>query len=52
MTTPKTSKPAPKDEKPKGPDAERAVVKPKAKKEQDETAESWKGGVDHFKEGV
>ena len=41
MTTPKTSKPESKDEKKKSPEAERAVVKPKAKKEQDEKADSW-----------
>ena len=37
-------------EKPKSPEAERAVVKPKSKKEPPE--ESWKGGVDHFSERV
>ena len=52
MTTPKTSKPESKDEKKKSPEAERAVVKPKAKKEQDEKADTWKGGVDHFSERV
>lgn len=45
--TPKTPKP---EEKPKSPEAERAVVKPKPKKEPPE--ESWKGGIDHFGERV
>jgi hypothetical protein len=45
-----TEKPAKPEEKKKSPEAERAVVKPKPMKEPPE--ESWKGGVDHFREGV
>ena len=37
-------------EKPKSPQAERAVVKPKKKPAPPE--ESWKGGIDHFDERV
>ena len=37
-------------EKPKSPEAERAVVKPKEKKPP--TEDAWKGGVDHFGERV
>jgi len=37
-------------EKPKSPQAERAVVKPKEKKPEPEG--TWKGGVDHFGEEV
>jgi len=37
-------------EKPKSPEAERAVVKPKEKPAPPE--EAWQGGVDHFGERV
>jgi hypothetical protein len=39
------------EEKKKSPEAERAVVKPKEKKPP-EPEGTWKGGVDHFGEGV